>query len=382
MKPRARLAASALLLGLVGTAPAQLPPACLRPEVNVGQAKTFLAYLDGVASKTATAAQIEAVLKQEGTELLIAQQNIARRVTAQQYRELLKSLVEKTSKEIAPVDTDQRSRRGIEGLTRDILPSLHWGVENVGLLQARLQALERADVIAAAKKRSDNALPETVATCPRLFIVMGGRAGAAALDNGRIYFDLLITSYRSAARDQPPPTVSLIETFFAHELHHIALETIIGRKRKQLKLNPKDEKIFNFLQTIVAEGSATYFINANRDIDQLRSDPEYAAHLADENALLLQTSEAARALLTASEIDDARYQEITAGLLGAGWHSVGAVMFSVIEKQLGTSEAFEVMRDPRRLLTVYNRATATDKTSSHFRFDPSLTTRLASLGSE
>lgn len=88
MKPRAHLAASALLLGLVGTAPAQSSPACLPPEVNVGQAKAFLAYLNGVASKTATAAETEAVLQQEGTELLIAQQNIARRVTAQQYREL------------------------------------------------------------------------------------------------------------------------------------------------------------------------------------------------------------------------------------------------------------------------------------------------------
>src|SRR5437763_465980 len=71
-------------------------------------------------------------------------------------------------------------------------------------------------------------LPARSPVTAHLFVVGGGRAGAAAFDNGDIYFDVLATSYRVALGTiESYPSTDGIVGFYAHEMHHLALGQII-----------------------------------------------------------------------------------------------------------------------------------------------------------
>ena len=161
-----------------------------------------------------------------------------------------------------------------------MVPALQWGVEHKDMLAARLSAVAAMDVDAGARRLALANLPEPAPLDVPLFLVMGGRAGAAASDDG-IYFDILVMSFRDPGHDPGPAQVV---AFFAHELHHVGLGRVIDRAQSRLTLDSAGSRAFALLRGLVMEGSASYLINGHRDLAALRRDPAFAAYTAKPRA--------------------------------------------------------------------------------------------------
>jgi hypothetical protein len=343
------------------------------------QTDRMLALLRLASSGPVPAREVVSVLDAHGTELILEQQNISRRVRRDQYRSLLESLSREEPPPLEPVDGSERSRRGLEGLRNDVWPSLRWGMAHRDLLGARVDALRHSDVRARAVALARKYLPDAEAPEVRISIVMGGRAGAAALSGGEIYFDVLAFSYKAAsgAANAYPSPQEQIE-FFAHEIHHVGLSRALEKWRRALRPDPSEASAMDFLTSLVMEGSATYLINAHRDLAAMRKDPLYADFLVRGDRLLASCQDILRAILTGS-LDAGGYDRVTAPLSGNGWHSAGAMMLAAIDADGGLDAVTAVLRDPRVLLATYDRAVRR-RASGAWTFDPELAARVAKLG--
>jgi hypothetical protein len=89
-------------------------------------------------SKTSTT-----LLRLPGTDLVVRQQNISRSVTMRQYRSVLEAARDGKIAKVKPAEPGTRAEKGVQGLTRDVAPSLVWGRQNVRLLESRLEELRR-----------------------------------------------------------------------------------------------------------------------------------------------------------------------------------------------------------------------------------------------
>src|SRR5262245_54004062 len=160
---------------------------------------------------------------------------------------------------------------------------------------------------------------------------MGGRAGAAALSGGEIYFDALASSYKAASGTAGAyPTPEEQVEFFAHEIHHVGLSRAVERQRRVLRLDAAETRGLDFLTSLVMEGSATYLINAHRDLAAMRRDPLYADFLSRGDGLL-ETSQGILLEILKSSLDAEGYDRAMAPLAGNGWHSAGAMMLAAID---------------------------------------------------
>jgi hypothetical protein len=323
---------------------------------------------------------VAAVLDAHGTYLIIGQQNISRTVTREQYRTVLLSVSRGELPDIAPADATERSRRGVEGLRKDVWPALRWGRANTNLLAQRIEEVKRLDLSRNSVALASRFLPEPVGLSPRLYVVMGGRAGAAALEGDEIYFDILATSYRAANGALQYPTPAQIGEYFAHEIHHIGLSQIIDRTRRRLRLSNAERRAFSFLTALVMEGGASYLINGHRSLEVMRRDPEFAENLNKSDELLKLSEQVLRSVLE-DNLDGEAYEKATTPFLGSGWHSAGATMLAAIDQAGGLRAVMKVLRDPRRLLSAYNRAVVKLKSAPGLRvFNPRLAERVSSMG--
>ena len=254
--------------------------------VDFSQAELMLRFLRSGAGVNTTEVKIDSILAAHGTQLIIQQQNISRRVTQAQYRELLSNLGSEEWPDIVVADDSERSRRGIIGLRNDVWPSLRWGVLHTELLQRRILALREIDISKAAMGMANEFLPKSVPLHTQLSVVMGGRAGAAALEGDDIYFDVLIFSYRDAKQFIHYPSTEQVIEFFAHEMHHVGMHQLIDKTQSSLDLNISERQAFRFLTFLVMEGSASYLINGHRNIEMMASDPEFAAHMVAPDRLI------------------------------------------------------------------------------------------------
>ena len=329
----------------------QPPPPTAPPAsaMDVEQAERMLELLAHPSP-----AQIDRVMTSPGTDLIVRQQNISRRITAAQYRAVLAGITADAPPAIAAADDSERAARGVRGLTEDVWPALHWGTANTPLLAQRLAAIRTQNASAAARQMAAEWLPDPTPPKVELHIVMGGRAGAAALGED-IYFDVLATSYRVSLGRMPYPSAAEITEFFAHEAHHVGLEPIIERTRSGLALTAPNRKVFDIVTMLVSEGSATYFINAHRDLERMRRDPQYAEHLRDTDGLLATFERILAGALDGSLAGEA-LEAAQTPLVGSGFHSAGAVMLDAIMQSAGRDAVMRVLRDPRRLLVDYNAA--------------------------
>jgi Putative zinc dependent peptidase (DUF5700) len=344
------------------------------------QADRMLALLRAASVGSPSKEAVASVLEEHGTDLILEQQNISRRVSREQYGSLLESLSRDEPPPLEPVDASERSRRGLEGLHKDVWPSLRWGTAHVDLLGARLDALRRNDMRSRAVALARKYLPDAEAPEVRISIVMGGRAGAASLSGGEIYLDVLAFSYRAAsgtARAYPTPDQQI--EFFAHEIHHVGLSRTLEGQRRALWLDPAEARGLDFLTSLVMEGSATYLINAHRDLEAMRRDPLYSAFLA-RGAGLLETGQGILREILKSSLDAEGYDRATAPLTGNGWHSAGAMMLAAIDASGGLDAVTAVLRDPRTLLVAYDRAARAHGGPDKWTFDSELAARVAKLG--
>ncbi len=343
-----------------------------KQQIDVRQADMVLSLLRSSGDGNIKPQMIESVLNAHGTFLIISQQNISRAITREQYRALLLALNQDELPGILPVDASEKARRGVEGMRKDVWPSLRWGKSNTNLLAERIGEIKSLDLSRNSIALAVRFLPESVELSPHLYVVMGGRAGAAALEGDEIYFDVLATSYRAANGTLQYPTPGQIGEYFAHEIHHIGLSQVLNRTRRRLRLNDQERHAFSFLTGIVMEGSASYLINGHRSLEMMRRDPQFTENFKKGDELLRLSQQVLHSLLEHG-LDDEAYEKATTAFLGSGWHTVGAIMLAAIDKAAGLQAVMKVLRDPRKLLAAYNRAVKLKSNSVGRAFD----TRLA-----
>jgi hypothetical protein len=346
--------------------------ACGRPvaptpdplAADLGQAERMLELLADPTSS----ARLDAVLAEPGTQLIIAQQNLSRRISVAQYRQTLAAIAGEEAPAFTPVDDSERAARGARGLRDDVWPALHWAFAHRELLAERLSQLRARSLGPAATKLAARWLPDARAPHVIVHVVMGGRAGAAAIGHD-IYFDVLATSFKASVGERPYPRDTEIVDFFAHETHHVGVAALAVTLRRNLVLDEVDGRAFDLLALLVSEGSATYLISAHHDLDEMRRDPQYADHLRDPAALLATIEH-----LLGDALSAADYERALTPLVASGFHSAGALLMATVYERGGRPAVMRVLRDPRRLLA------ESDADRAGHRFARALVARMAQLG--
>lgn len=353
-----------------------LPVASAQNTVDATQAVGMVNLLERCHVGGVPHTTIEQVIRLPGTQLIIAQQNISRRITSAQYRAVLTSACKGEIAHIQPSESGARAEKGVQGLTRDVAPSLLWARDHVDLLKQRIiSARENSGFSEIVPLALEN-LPEKIVLSPKLYFVMGGRAGAAASDNG-IYIDLLADAWRSRDKNSQPLTPHEMIEFFAHETHHVGYGEILNRRKQQLHLVAGEEQAWSFLTALVMEGSATLLINAHGSWTEL----EKQDHIKADLSRLPQLLPAAQRLLQGTlsgKMNDQEYQAAISDFFGEGYHATGARLLYVIEQVQGKRGILRMMDDPRKLLTVYNQCAA--EKNEPFRFDPEIAKELERMG--
>jgi Putative zinc dependent peptidase (DUF5700) len=370
MKPRKM--ALRLLAALCFCLSARFVGAQAMPDFR--QAEAMLDLLRSCHENQSTAADMNYVLSLPGTALVIGQQNISRRVTLEQYREVLRAACAGKVADVRPAEPGARAQKGVQGLTQDVAPSLIWGRDHISDLESSLQELRGNRSIGNAIPLARKYLPQQIALAPKLYVVLGGRAGAAAIDD-QLYFDPLITAWRVSLGRSESLTPEQVVEFFAHETHHLGYGRILENKRKSWNLSPSETQAWDFLVATIMEGSATLLINGHEKITDLESQPDIRPYLDQVPDSLPAMQQVLSACLK-SPMSSEDYARATTPFLDMGYHATGSFLLAAIEKKRGLGGLLKVMADPRRLLASYNEC----RDSQSFRFDPALANHLAHLG--
>jgi len=251
---------------------------------------------------------------------------------------------------------------------------LIWGRDHVAFLRQRLAAVKGTQDLAEIVPLALQNLPEEVALSPKLYFVMGGRAGAAAIDD-TIYIDLLSDAWRTREKNTPMTPQEIVE-FFAHETHHLGYGQILERQKQSLNLTGGREQAWNFLASLLMEGSATLLVSAHGSWAELEKQNHIRPDLARLPQLLPKTQSLLRQAMNGG-MSEQEHQAAVADFFGEGYHATGAWLLNVILKVQGKPGVLKVMRHPATFLTVYNESAA--KLNQPFRFDPLLASELEHL---
>ncbi len=339
--------------------------------IDATQSQAMIDFLDSCHAGTVSPAGIEQVMGLPGTQLVIAQQNISRRITVAQYRAILVSACKGEIARLQPSEPGARAEKGLEGLTEDVAPSLLWGRDHVAFLRQRLAAVKGTQDLGEIVPIALRNLPEKVELAPMLYFVMGGRAGAAAIDDA-IYIDLLSDAWRTRGKNTPMTPRQIIE-FFAHETHHLGYGQILERRKQSLRLAGGGEQAWNFLASLLMEGSATLLVSAHGSWAELEKQDHIHADLSRLPQLLPKAQSLLRRAMN-DKMSEQEHQAAVSDFFGEGYHATGAWLLNVIQEVQGKRGVLRVMGDPGKLLTVYNRCAA--KLDHPFRFNPGLAKEL------
>jgi len=351
------------------------PQALAQQTPDFTEAEAMLHFLQSCAAGKASPQELDRLIALPGTELVVEQQNISRRVTMEQYRSVLQAACARKIAVVKPAEAGTRAERGVEGLTQDVAPSLLWGRDNLPLLESRLDELRRNRSIGDALPLARKYLPEQIPLVAKFYVVMGGRAGAAAIED-RLYFDVLSSSWRASVGKSPYTSPAEVVEFFAHEAHHLGYGQILDRKRASFQFTPAEDQTWRFLTATLMEGSATLLINGHETLSDVQTMPEFPVYLAKVPELLAAMQDVLQHAL-AGPMSGEDYDQSTSPFLGMGYHAAGAKILSVIYARRGLEGVMEVMADPRQLLTTYNDCASP---AEGFRFDPQLGGRVARMG--
>jgi hypothetical protein len=351
-------------------------PAAGQAAPDFSQAQAMLELLRSCHDNEVAPGAIDRVLALAGTGLIVQQQNISRRVSADQYREVLQAACAGKIAQVKPAEPGARAEKGVTGLTQDVGPSLVWGRDHVALLEAQMAELRRNQAIGDALPLARKYLPEQVPLAPKLYVVMGGRAGAAAIDE-QLYFDVLITAWRNSRGSAAAVSPAGVVEFFAHETHHLGYGQILDRKLDSLALTPAEAQAWGFLVATMMEGSATLLINGHEKLDDLENQPDVRPYLDKVPQLLPAMQNILRNALQ-GPMSEENYAEASSAFFDMGYHATGAVLLAAIEKKRGLGGVMNVMADPRKLLAAYNDCASESKVA--FKFDPALAEQVARIG--
>lgn len=347
-------------------------------RADFSQADLMIRLLEQAEEGAISNALVDSLMSARGTQLIIEQQNISRMVSTHQYQQVLQSLSEGEPPALQPAGGSVRAQRGLEGLEEDVRPSMLWGIRHLDLLSRRVEELRVRDLLSSAMVTAREFLPEEIPLAPCLFVVMGGRAGAAALEGGEIYFDVLATSFRASTGALGSyPSAEEVSDYYAHEVHHLGLSAIIDRVRDGLQLSDAEERVFEFLRATVLEGSASYFVTGHGSLEMLVRDPQFSTLAKGDS--LLETAQQILITISDEQLEVAAHDSVMAPMLGTGWHSTGALILHAIDLAGGFSSVAPVLRDPRKLLVAYNAA-QDDLGQGGWTFDAALAERVQDLG--
>lgn len=219
-------------------------------------------------------------------------------------------------------------------------------------------------------------LPVPMALRPRYSVVMGGRAGAAAIGED-LYVDVLAATWKAAASSAPPLTGREAAEFFAHETHHLGLGRLLERKRGQLELALNERQAWDVVSGLVMEGGATLLVNGRGNLNLLRGRQDMKAALSDLPRLFNQLQRLLRRL-SEGPLPRQQYEAESGFLAGMAPHALGAVMLAAVERHAGRAAMMAVLSDPRRLLVAYNAAVAGGPAG--YRFDDEIAQRISTMG--
>lgn len=323
--------------------------------LDPGQAYQMLDFLDAVARGEADRAHMDAVMRADGTGMIVGQMNLVRKVSPAQYREILTAMAEAREPVLEPVDGSRRAARGVRGLMREVWPGLRWGVEHVGLLRERVDHLAGIAFYPRARALASRFLPDSLRTVPRVLLVAGGRAGAAALGGECIYVDVLVYGHRGRRSGEFPDAAAIIRTV-AHEMHHVGYGPYLHRRADSLALDGPEALLWDLLAGLMTDGSATYLISMDRDFRRMRETEPYRGYLADPGALVATADGLMTAVLDGRIPTGRDYEEAMADLVGSWFHSTGSFLLATIDEAFGDERIRAVVEDPRRLPAEYNRA--------------------------
>jgi len=349
-------------------------------SLDTSQAEMMVSFLRRVNAGENSANLVDSLMHMEGTGLIIGQLNLSRRVLPSQYRAVLNGLAEGSFPDIAPADSTERSMRGIEGLKGGVWKALTWGMKNTDLLGEQIDSIKRADIYEEAKKTALAFLPESVDLEPRLFVVAGGRAGAAAIKGKGIYLDMLVMTGSRIVRGTPLLTRSEYVEYYAHEVHHLGLDDILRRRYASVTMDVAQRQLFSLLKGIISEGVPTYFINRHRNPNELPA----TIPISDKEMSVIDglkwTQDLIRRIVQGEFPTDDEFERANLLMTGNGYHYLGARMLSVIDRAGGMERVMTAELDPPLLLKLYNEAVESSGTSvEHFQFDPDLVTAASRL---
>ena len=349
-------------------------------QADFFQAELMLDFFRDLAKGKLNPEQVDAILGAKGTELIIAQQNIMGRVNKEQYRQLLMSLLDDEMPQIEPMDSSERAKLGASRLS-EIRQSWRWSMEHTALLEEKMNSLTKLDIYSRAKDFAESYLPMSIKTTPRIFFVMGGRAGFAAIEDC-IYMDVLIMIFSRAYRNRPHIIDSEVIEYFAHEMHHVGFSEVVEPLNHTLHLDEKEGRAFGVLKGLTAEGSATYLVSNHRDIESMRQLPRYARYFEKGDSLLGIVQDILFGVLSGEIATDDDYNRANTLRLGHGYHVTGSVIFHVIDQAEGWESMMKVISDPRLILEEYNKAAEklNGQSESVFYFDTELAGQASAMG--
>jgi len=342
--------------------------------VDSVQARAMLRLLERCKAGPVPEQAVQQVIELRGSQLLIGQQNILRRVTAAQYKAILTSACKGEIARISPLEPGPRAEKGAQGLMNDVGPSLIWGREHGAELESALAAAASNPDFGQAVPLAWENLPEKIDLSPKLYFVMGGRAGAAASDDG-IYIDLLNERWKTKGASAGMTPREMVE-FFAHEAHHVGYGQILDGKRPH-NLSAGQAQAWSFLSALLMEGSATLLINAHGSWPELESMDHIKPDVARLPQLLPKAQELFRRSLQ-GELSKEEFDAMDADFLGEGYHATGARLLYVIQAARGKAGVLNVMDNPTSLLKVYNQCAS--EVNEPFLFDASVADALDRLG--
>jgi len=314
-------------------------------RADIRQAEAMLLYYDYSSNHKATDSIIDGILNMEGTRLIIRQMNFARHVEPYQYETILKSLPSGRIPVIEPADTTMRGKLGVFGLEKDVWRNLNWGMKNITTLKERVNSCKEIDLQSAIKE-ARNFLPARVELDPKLFVVIGGRAGFSAFSGDLIYYDVQVMSMIDE-RDNRTTNEAELQDFLTHEIHHLGLNKILRQTESALSLNPDEERIWNVLSNLILEGSASYLINGKRDIQILKKDPGFTSYFFEPNRLISRVDSILQVISSGNSPSDNEFSRLTSTMLGHAYHATGAQIVSVIDSAFGIDKVMEMLNDPR-----------------------------------
>ena len=172
---------------LVSAAVASAVSGYAKTHVDATQAQAVVGLLRECSAGPVSAQAIDRVIALSGTQLIIGQQNISRRITTAQYREVLVAACSGAVAHVKPFEAGARAEKGAQGLTEDVAPSLIWGRQHIPELQKRLAVAEAHENFDGVVPLSLKNLPESVELSPKLYFSNGRTSGCGGFGAGDLY---------------------------------------------------------------------------------------------------------------------------------------------------------------------------------------------------